>query len=278
MRENPPELYLPELTESLLTTEKVSRWYANLLIEGSQASYPDWTLPILKDKRNYYGKYFYEETRYFFLNHFARNLAKAINYFFNNNKSPIRFLEIGSGCGNQLLLMAFLGAVVVGCDIRKDVCKVVRIRKKFYEKISSRKLNIAVICEDVFKVNWDEFPKFDAVNFLFSFNDVVPSHGLLELVNRLIKPGGRLVIQDINRSNYFNRLFRRRDVLTPGKLANILKGYGFRIRSLQGGCVLPPILWRMLPRNVLTSLEKILCKSIFLSFSYQLMAEKTATE
>lgn len=182
--------------------------------------------------------------------------------------------EIGSGCGNQLLLMAFLGAEVIGCDIRRDVCDLVKKRKEFYEEISGHKLHISLICEDVFEVNWDEFPKFDALNFLFSFNDVISSHRLIELITRLIKPGGRSVIQDTNQSNYYNRIFRRRDSMFPQQVAEALERYNFKIHSLKGGYAIPPPLWRMVPRSILSPVDQFMCRSLFMSPSYHLMAEK----
>lgn len=266
--------YIPRNDNLPLNINDLSNWYKNLLFEISQGSYSNEALTLLKDKHNYYGKYFNEGTREFFLNHFAKNLAKAINYFFSNNKSQVRFLEIGSGCGNQLLLMALLGSEVVGCDIRKEVCDLVKKRKEFYEKILKRKLNISIICEDVFKTDWDAFPKFDAVNFLFSFNDIQPNQKMLELVNQLLKPGGRVVFQETNQFNYYNRLFRKRDSITPKQVAKNLRKYKFRIYSLRGGYALPPIFWRFLPSNILSPIDHFLSGSLFLSPSYHLMAEK----
>ena len=267
-------LFLPEKRHLPLKTEQVEQWYHNLISEIEKAGYPSDNLSLLWDKHNYYGKYLSEDSREFFLNHFGRNLARTINYFFANQKAPIIFLEIGSGCGNQLLLMALLGAEVVGCDIRKDACSVVKIRNHFYEKISLRQLDISLICEDVFKVNWDKYPKFDGVNFLFSFNDIVPSHRLIEWVTRLIKPGGRLVIQDTNQSNYFNRIFRKRTSMPPTQVARALELHEFKIHSLQGGYALPPVCWNILPEKIVASVDQALCRSLFLAPSYHLMAEK----
>ncbi len=266
--------YIPKKEDFPLTEDKLNKWYSNLLAEISQNNYPESALVLLQDKKNYYGKYLEPKTREFFLNHFARNLTMTINFIYNCSNRRQEILEIGSGCGNQLLLLAFLGAEAYGCDIRYDVCDLMKKRKKFYEKISGCTLNISLICEDVFRVDWDEFPKFDAVNFLFSFNDVMPSQRLIELVTRLIKPHGRLVIQDTNQSNYFNRIFRRRASMLPQQVAKALELHDFKIHSLQGGYAVPPIFWNILPRSILSSIDQILCRSLFMSPSYQLMAEK----
>lgn len=265
--------FIPKKGDLPLNTGKIRRWYHNLIPEIEKANYPPEKLLLLKDKRNYYGKYLSENTREFFLNHFGRNLADTINFVFRDRKH-IKYLEVGSGCGNQLLLMAFLGAETFGCDIRKDVNDLVKIRQYFFETVSLRNLNINLICDDFFTVKWDDYPKFDAVNFLFSFNDLLPNKKVLEVINQISSPGTRLIIQDTNPINYYNLLFRKKEALTPKEVAKILKGYGFEIHSLKGGYALPPIFWRILSRKILTPLDQILCKSIFLSVSYQLMAEK----
>ncbi len=273
MSESSSLFFTPERNHIPLKAEDLRQWYHNLVQEIEKADYPPEKLLLLKDKRNYYGKYLSEGTREFFLNHFGRNLLETVNYFLEGKKN-IRYLEVGSGCGNQLLLMAFLGAETYGCDIRQDVSDLAKRRKHFYEKISGRKLNISLICKNVFEADWDSLEKFDAINFIFSFNDLKANAKMLELVNHLIKPGGRLVIQDTNPMNYYNRLFRRRGALPPGKVVKILKSYGFKIHSLRGGYVLPPIFWLLLSREILAPIDQILCRSIFLSVSYHLMAEK----
>ncbi len=265
--------FIPDKGHLPLRLEDLRQWYDNLLFEISGGGYSDKEIALFKDKHNYYGKYLSEDTREFFLNHFGRNLARAVNFFLDG-REDVKYLEVGSGCGHQLLLMAFLGADVVGCDIRQDICDFVKRRKGLYEEITEHKLNTSIICEDVFNVNWDKFSRFDAVNFLFSFNDVVAGHKPIEFIAGLIKHGGRLVIQDTNQSNYYNRIFRRRDSMLPQQVAKALERYNFKIHSLQGGSAVPPIFWNILPRSVIASIDQILCRSLFMSPSYHLMAEK----
>ena len=167
-----------------------------------------------------------------------------------------------------------LGADVVCCDIRQDVCDLTKKRKKFYEKISGRDLNISLICENVFNVNWETLGEYDVINFQFSFNELKPYEKIFELIEMLLKSGGRVVFQETNQSNYYNRIFRKRNSLLPHEMTIALKRYNFKIYSLQGGYAVPSVFWRILPRNTLASINKIICKSLFLSPSYHLMAEK----
>ncbi len=268
------DFFLPKRKDLPLLKSDVDKWYTNLLHEISRAEYSPNDLVLLQDKHNYYGKYFSENSRKFFLSHFGHNLTETVNYFFRVNQTNQRFLEIGCGCGNQLLLTAFLGAEVVGCDIRKDVCDLVQRRKEFYEKKSGRKLNISISCEDVFKVDWGKWGKFDAINFLFSFNDLKPNKKIFELLDILLKPGGRVVLQETNPSNYYNKIFRNRASMTPLQVVEALKRHGFRVHSLRGGYALPPIFWRFLPRSILIPIDQLLCRSLFMAPSYHLMAEK----
>lgn len=266
--------YIPKREDFPLTKDKLNKWYSNLLREVSLNNYPEWASGLLQDKTNYYGKYIDPGTRQFFLNHFARNLAETMAFLIGRSDADYKILEIGSGCGNQLVLMALSGAEVIGCDVRQDVCDLVEKRKKLYEEISGRKLNISLVREDVFKINWGQFGKFDAINFLFSFNNLNPNEKMLQLVDMLLKPGGRVVFQETNPSNYYNRIFRKRDAMTPRQVAEALKKINFIIHSLKGGYALPPVFWRILPGNMLAHVDQVLCKSLFMSPSYHLMAEK----
>lgn len=267
--------YIPEKKNLPIDIEHLSAWYSNLLREVDNAGYSSLEVKLFKDQRNYYGKYFSPESRNFFLRHFAQNLAKTINYLFASGENDVKFLEIGCGCGNQLLLAAFLGAETVGCDIRPDACELINKRKAFYEAQGQKQsLNISLICEDAFKVDWERWGKFDAVNFLFSFNNIQPNEKMLELAAGLLKPGGRIVFQETNQSNYYNWLMRRRDEIAPLEVARALKKLNFRIDLLCGGYALPPVFWRFMPRAILAPADQALCRWLFLSPSYQLMAEK----
>lgn len=267
-------IYLPKKEDLPVDIKKISLWYRNLLTEVSDADYSNEDLALLTDKQNYYGKYFTAKSRNFFLYHFAENLAQTVNYLFSQNGKKIRFLEIGCGCGNQLLLSSLLGIEAIGCDIREDVCKLVGKRKEFYEKIANQRLKISPLCNDVFKINWEKLGKFDAILMLFSFNYIKPNYKILPLVSDLLNPGGRLVIQDRNVANYYNRTFRKRNAMHPKEVASVLRSLNFKIISLRGGYTVPPILWRFLPNDMLFRIEKLLNRSLFLSLSYYLMAEK----
>lgn len=142
IQSRPNKYYIPQPDDVPIAVGTLYKWYANLLKEISGNTYPEWGWLLLGDKRNYYGKYLWPQSRAFFLNHFAKNLAATLNFVCNAPDSRPRILEIGSWCGNQLLLLAFLGAEVYGCDIRADVCDLVKRRQKFYEDISGRRLNI----------------------------------------------------------------------------------------------------------------------------------------
>jgi len=274
MNTNKTCIYIPKKNSVPLDYEDLSKWYSNLIFEMDLADYTDYELSLFWDKNNYYGKYLSKYSRYFFLNHFARNLVTTINYFFDTNHSNVRYLEIGYGCGNQLLLMALLGADVVGCDVRQDVCDLTKKRKKFYEKISGRDLNISLICENIFNVNWETLGEYDAINFQFSFNELKPYEKIFELIEMLLKSGGRVVFQETNQSNYYNKLFRNRDYKKPKDVVKALESCNFKIHSLRGGYAVPPIFWRFFPENIVERLDQILSRSLYMSPSYHLMAEK----
>jgi len=131
-----------------------------------------------------------------------------------------------------------------------------------------------MICDDVLKVDLSIYGKFDAINFLFSYNDIQNSELLVETVDGMLKPEGRVAFQETNESNYYKRLFRRRNSMLPKELARTLELNDFKIESLQGGYALPPVCWNILPEKIAASVDHAMCRSLFLSPSYHLMAEK----
>ncbi|MFH2138500.1 MAG: methyltransferase domain-containing protein [Candidatus Omnitrophota bacterium] len=271
------QYYLPDKKDLPLTAQSMSKWYANLLLELSEAGYPEREKLLLKDRRNYYGKYFDDDQRNFFLRHFGYNLNQAINFMMGIEGKRPRILEIGSGCGNQLLLMAMLGAEVVGCDIREDVCDFVKQRKRFYEGLTGRKLDITLICDDVCAVELEKWGKFDAINFLFSFNDMPGAEKMFKLINDVLRPGGRLVMQETNPLHCYNRVFRRGEDISPHVVVQYLEQLDFNIHSLKGGYALPPVAWKHFSEKVVLATDTFFCKALTLSVSYQLMAEKDKT-
>ena len=74
--------------------------------------------------------------------------------------------------------------------------------------------------------------KFDAINFLFSFNDMPVAEKMFKLINDILKPGGRLVMQETNPLHCYNRVFRKGVDISPYVVAQYLRQLDFNIHSL----------------------------------------------
>ncbi|MGY4472608.1 class I SAM-dependent methyltransferase [Bradyrhizobium sp. USDA 3364] len=151
---------------------------------------------------------------------------------------PGRALEIGCGPGRYVALLASLGWDVVGAD---------PCRFPTWEVISGYR-----------RVTWDEgiyaeklpYPdrSFDAVaclGALLYFKD--PKLAFSEIF-RVLKPGGRILVRSVNRTNLF-RLVHRRNIdpatitsYSERELADFVQSSGFDVSSTFSYGFYPPIL------------------------------------
>lgn len=172
---------------------------------------------------------------------FARTISSdpyyaRIGEFLGPN--PGRVLEIGCGPGRYAALLASLGWDVVGAD---------PIRFPSWDVISKYQ-----------RVKWEEgvyaeslpYPdaSFDAVaclGALLYFKD--PKLAFSEIA-RVLKPGGRLIVRSVNRTNLF-RSIRGRDIdpatissFSEAELAAFLQASGFDVSSTFSYGFFPPVL------------------------------------
>ncbi|MBR0938029.1 class I SAM-dependent methyltransferase [Bradyrhizobium jicamae] len=151
---------------------------------------------------------------------------------------PGRVLEIGCGPGRYVALLASLGWDVVGAD---------PCRFPSWEAIS--KYRVVTWDEGVYAENLP-YPdgSFDAVaclGALLYFKD--PKLAFSEIF-RVLKPGGRILVRSVNRTNLF-RLVHRRDIdpatvssYSERELADFVRSSGFDVSSTFSYGFYPPVL------------------------------------
>ena len=139
------------------------------------------------------------------------DLSYMLNRLLDQEKDrPLRILDAGSGQGTQSILFSLLGDEVVGIDLREDRHSIAIRRHAFYEQELDRPLKVTFSLASIFSFEQPE--SFDIIWISNAISHIHPLDKLLRLCQQLLKPGGELVIVDLNGLNPVNqfKLFRER--------------------------------------------------------------------
>ncbi len=260
-----------------LTQYDIESWYHNINLELADVQ-------LTIDQRDAFRGYYQEAglvdrpaKQRFFLHHFGVPLSASVDHLVTTANVPLGaapvILDLGCGTGSQSLLFALLGASVSAVDMDSLVLGVLKKRKAFYEELAGRSLAINIVEEDAFSFCSQAEGLFDGVYSLFAFNTMQPSRELIAGLSRSMKNGGRLAIQDGNPTAWLNRLFRRRDVLSPLQMSEELSHHGWQ-EAYQAGCTSVPYpVWNVVPNRLMRLIDNVLSKSMFLAASYLTLAE-----
>ncbi len=271
---NMEKIWLPNKNIKALEYQDIVRWYDNIKIELQSNFLTN------KDKQiisNYYrnaGLYDNPLKKSFFHHHFSYKLATVISLLHKEGIENKKILDLGCGIGTQSLLFSILGGEVIALDTDDDSLRILRLRKEFYEHILKKTLPITIIKANALNFNYPRYGPFDVVYSLFSFNLMQPTKELLNLLTPSISPDAFFIVQDGNKNMWFNKLFRKRNVLSKNELQSELKKSGFHEITSMGGYAVPPIFWFFIPSFILQRIDSILSKSDFFSGSYLYIAKK----
>jgi SAM-dependent methyltransferase len=111
---------------------------------------------------------------------------------------PVRVMDAGSGFGTFAMLYAAAGAEVIAADLRPDRLHAADLRIEFHARQNGRRLAVRQLRADLTK------PWQDDVDLVWVYNalsHIDPLEGFLAEVCRRLRPGGVLVIGDINGSH-----------------------------------------------------------------------------
>src|SRR5690606_24799904 len=93
-------------------------WYRMLDQEMVESGLNERERAMMMDPLMYYGRILNPRTRAYSLAAVSRNVGRAIDYFRPWEASrPPRLLDLGCGLGQHSLLLASMGAEVVGVDL-----------------------------------------------------------------------------------------------------------------------------------------------------------------
>jgi 2-polyprenyl-3-methyl-5-hydroxy-6-metoxy-1,4-benzoquinol methylase len=139
-----------------------------------------------------------------------------------------KLLDIGCGDGKELLFMKKLGWDVEGIDFDQESIKIARMKGI---KVSSNTL-----ARQSYKDNY-----FDAVIMKHVFEHIYSPIEMLEEIQRILKPGGSLVIITPNNNSISHKIFRRNwrglepprhlHIMNRKSLRIIIENIGFVIRK-----------------------------------------------
>jgi len=106
-----------------------------------------------------------------------------------------RILDAGSGFGTFAMIYAAVGAEVVGADLRPDRLDAAQRRLEYYRETTGRALPIRYERADVTQPGAE---RYDMVWVYNALSHIEPVEPFLAQVRAQLKPGGLLVIGDIN--------------------------------------------------------------------------------
>lgn len=126
----------------------------------------------------------------------------------------LRVLEIGAGCGTESLWFARLGASVVGLDSSPSFTPVARERLDILERALGRRLDCRFLCRPILK--YQDSSGFDLIWMEMAYHHLEPRREVVAHVSRLLKPGGRVIIVEVNGLNPLLQLmfFKQRGTRT----------------------------------------------------------------
>ena len=112
----------------------------------------------------------------------------------------MKVLDVGCGTGNFTLKLAQKQCFVVGIDISEKMLKIAR------EKIKDSDYGIEFYNMDIYSL---EFPDeaFDAVFSMATFEFIHKPHAAFMELQRVLKPGGQILIGTINRDSHWGRKY-----------------------------------------------------------------------
>lgn len=109
-----------------------------------------------------------------------------------------KILEIGCGCGTESLWVALQGYTVKGIDISDEMLRVARARQGVLEAALGRKLACDFEKRSVLDISGEQY---DVIWMEQAFHHLEPRAEVLKKLSALLRPGGRLVICEVNAWN-----------------------------------------------------------------------------
>ena len=132
-----------------------------------------------------------------------------------------RVLEVGSGCGTESLWFSLNGATVTSIDIKQDRLAVARERQSLLEGFVGHKLDCQFERKSLLDVDGNS--KYDLIWVQQTFHHLEPRAECVAAIVRLLRPGGAVVMSEVNAWNPLVQLMllRRRGLKTIVEFSDV---------------------------------------------------------
>jgi SAM-dependent methyltransferase len=236
--------------------ERIERHLLGFLTELDRVPFTNQERERLQDPK-ILGRLTDDRSRPYFLYHFGTLYARAVRALlpphsasypsypvpfvlsqFTPGKKRPYIIELGCGSGTGSLLLASLGARVLGLDLDETLISACRKRQQFYEP-SKGPLDLRFEIADSINFDYRAQAPIDGVFSLFAFNLMQPWTDLLRRLMPALANDGRIVIADGNCDSLYNRLVRPREVPSPRQLSRELTRWGL-LSSVTYHGIIPP--------------------------------------
>lgn len=259
----------PSATASNLET--VQNFYFALLNELEDAPYTDAERALLANERLYYGRYLNPRLRNYFEQTVIPQVSHGVSFLMTDARTP-RILDLGCGLGMQSIILASMGARVVGLDVRKEAVELCMKRKAYYEELLGTKLDIEFVQRNFLDTRPEDFrSRFDSVFSMAAFASIRPLEHTTQLIATLLKDDARILIYEKNSDHPLHQL-RNSPEPGPTTVTEAFDREGFDRCFLEGGCALPGPFWKFarLNESIVAPANNLLRKTMRLSFNYVL--------
>lgn len=250
--------------------ETVQGFYLALLHEMQHGDYTDRERALLADERLYYGRYINPRLRSYFEQTVIPQVATGVSFLVSDARAP-RILDLGCGLGMQSIILASMGAKVVGLDVRKEAVELCMKRKDYHEQKLGRKLDIEFVQRDFLKTHPDDFrSRFDSVFSMAAFASIRPLEHTTRLISAILKDDAKILIYEKNSDHPLHQLRRNSPEPSPATVHEAFAREGFERSFLEGGCALPGAFWKYDRFNysIVAPANNLLRKTLRLSFNY----------
>jgi ubiquinone/menaquinone biosynthesis C-methylase UbiE len=165
--------------------------------------------------RNYYDKDYYAKhlERLAKKDRFTRVRVKRV-FSLLRPKQGERIIDLGTGVGTMMVLLASSGATIVGMDYSYDS---LQLAKKNFRQKEPKRLFLGVCCDgrDIAVTN-SSVDGVMAIDFTEHLDDSLFVPTVLE-VFRILKPGGRFIVYTPSKTHIFELLKKHNIILKEDK-------------------------------------------------------------